>query len=596
MIRADNEIPIFCHFFKGNGLNISEKTNDRWELIVSSVDEFGYLSVNQLSELCHASDITIRRDLEKLHQRKRLQRTHGGAASILKNRQAALAMPDRSDDEHLSSPGAILGQVDAIIATTHFPEQDSMVIQGIRKNIPIIAEALPVSNMITCVAIDNYLGGVMLGRWAGEYARRHWGGRVKVLDLTYHLPNTQQRSSGFKAGLCEVISECKDTLSLNAYSRYDTAYQLTQDALRIDRDINIIFTINDTNAAGALNACKDMGMDRDKLIIVSFGLDGTTARNALADGDYYRAGLAMFPELVGPACVEAAIAAFNSHPLPRQFQTPFAVITRENMHEYYQRSGSGWQLRWDQAVRLLPLPCEYNQPHAAEKIPQHIGVVIRFGEHEWYQNLFKAMQDYGLQYGIDCKLIDFEQTLREEVELCRREIGRCAAGQVQPGDVILIDGGPISAYMAEALVDHQNITVISNSMPVLEKLKGHPGITLISIGGALRHSSEVFVGPTAENSLREFRADKLFLMVTGISPSFGLSHTNISEVTIKQNMIRSAREVILLADHTCFGRESTIQVAPLSLAHKLITDDALPASSRIELTRQGLQIIVAGMC
>jgi DeoR family fructose operon transcriptional repressor len=228
-------------------------------------------------------------------------------------------------------------------------------------------------------------------------------------------------------------------------------------------------------------------------------------------------------------------------------------------------------------------------------LPARIGLVIRFGEHEWYQNLLKAMKDYGQQYGIELELVDIEQTVREEVELCRSEIARCAAEQVRPGDVILIDGGPISAYLADQLVDHQNITVISNSMPVLEKLKGHPEITLIAIGGALRHTSQVFVGPTAENSVRGFRVDKLFLMVTGISPSFGLSHTNISEVTIKQIMIRSAREVILLADHTCFGRESTIQVAPLTSAHKLITDDALPASSRLELTKQGLQIIVAGM-
>lgn len=576
-------------------MNISEKTNDRWELIVSLVDEFGYLSVNQISELCHASDITVRRDLEKLNQRKRLQRTHGGAASILKKRQSPLSIQDRHEDDHLPSSGALLEQVDAIITTTHYPEQDRMLPRGIRKNMPIVAEALPVTNMATCVAIDNYQGGILLGRWAGEYTRQHWGGRAKVLDLTYHLPNTQQRSNGFKAGLYDVIPESKDSLSLNAYSRYDTAYQLTQDALKAVPDINIIFTINDTNAAGALNACKELGVDRDQLIIVSFGLDGNSARNAIADGTYYQASLAMFPEIVGRSCVEAAIAAYNNHSLSRNFVTPHAIITSENIHEYYQRSADGWELRWDQATRLLKLPCEFYQPHKSDRIPQRIGVIIRFGEHEWYQNLYKAMEDYGKQYGIDLKLVDFEQTLREEVELCRREIARCAAEQVQPNDVIFIDGGPISGYLADELANHQDITVISNSMPVLEKFKESSGITLISIGGAFRRASQVFVGPTAENALREFRVDKLFLMVTGISPSFGLSHTNISEVTIKQNMIRSAHEVILLADHTCFGRESTIQVAPVTAAHKLIIDDALPASSRLELSKQGLQIIIAGM-
>lgn len=105
----------------------------------------------------------------------------------------------------------------------------------------------------------------------------------------------------------------------------------------------------------------------------------------------------------------------------------------------------------------------------------------------------------------------------------------------------------------------------------------------------------MLVGPTAEGALRELRADKLFLSVEGVSLEFGLSHTNISEVTIKQAMIRSAREVILMADHTFFGEECVIQVAPTTVVHKLITDDALPASVRLELNKLGIQIILANI-
>jgi len=101
------------------------------------------------------------------------------------------------------------------------------------------------------------------------------------------------------------------------------------------------------------------------------------------------------------------------------------------------------------------------------------------------------------------------------------------------------------------------------------------------------------VGPTAEGSLKELRADKLFLMVSGITFDFGLSHNTISEVTMKQAMIRSAREVFVLADHTVFGAEVGIQVAPLMVVHKLITDDALPPSTRLDISKMGIQIILA---
>ncbi len=103
----------------------------------------------------------------------------------------------------------------------------------------------------------------------------------------------------------------------------------------------------------------------------------------------------------------------------------------------------------------------------------------------------------------------------------------------------------------------------------------------------------MLVGPTAEGALKELRADKLFLMVSGITLGFGLYHHTFSEVTIKQAMIRSAREVIVLADHTAFGAEVGIQIAPVKAADKLITDDALPASTRLDISKEGIQIILA---
>ncbi len=99
-------------------------------------------------------------------------------------------------------------------------------------------------------------------------------------------------------------------------------------------------------------------------------------------------------------------------------------------------------------------------------------------------------------------------------------------------------------------------------------------------------------GPTAESALAGLRADKMFLAVTGISMSFGLSHTNVAEVNVKQAMIRAAREVILLADHMRFGQESVIQMAQVT-AVKVITDNALPASTRLELSKLGIEVITA---
>ena len=187
-------------------------------------------------------------------------------------------------------------------------------------------------------------------------------------------------------------------------------------------------------------------------------------------------------------------------------------------------------------------------------------------------------------------MIDADQNVRDEVEFRRRQIASKAAALVEPGDVVLVDGGPVSCYLAEELKQKKDITVITNSVVAFDTLNRTPGITLISTGGAVRFSTQVLVGPTAEGALKELRADKCFLMVSGITLDFGLSHDTISEVTIKQAMIHSSREVILLADHTAFGAEAGIQVAPLKVVHRLITDDALPPSVRLEISKLGIQI------
>ena len=65
---------------------------------------------------------------------------------------------------------------------------------------------------------------------------------------------------------------------------------------------------------------------------------------------------------------------------------------------------------------------------------------------------------------------------------------------------------------------------------------------------------------------------KAFIAGTGLSLDFGLSNTNIAEASVKQAMLRAAREVALLADHTKIGTESLVRVAPLESIHRLITD------------------------
>ena len=346
---------------------------------------------------------------------------------------------------------------------------------------------------------------------------------------------------------------------------------------------------------GALRACRELAIDPGSVAIVPFGLEGDTMRDALAEGRFCRFGLAMFPEIVAPTCIEAAIIAFNRLPLPPHLVTPYAILTSENLAEIYRKTENGWEIVWKQVYARYTLPLELHPPKErfGVNLPLRIGFIIPFHEHEWYHNLVRFMREHAQVYGISLEVVDTEKDMYDEVENRRKAIALLASNQVQPKDVLIVDDGPISGYLARNLIGKLELTVITNAMNVFNILSQDPGITLISTGGVLRRSSQVLVGSTAEGSLRDLRVDRLFLSVAGVSLDFGLSHSNYSEVTIKQAMIRSAREVVLLADFTNFGQEAIAQVESLQCVHCVITDDSLPATIRLELSKLGIKLLLA---
>jgi DeoR/GlpR family transcriptional regulator of sugar metabolism len=568
------------------------KINSRYDRITSLVNERGFLSVSELSQLCEVAEMTIRRDLKVLDAQGRIRRTYGGAVSA----HSESVVSNKADINGLASEIEVLfiDQVDVLIATSVNPYYDSLLIdRASKKNIPIIAESIELPNQSTVVAVDNYQAGLDLGICAGKYLIEQGIDKAYLLDLTFHQPNTQKRSRGFIDGLAKTCPS-EVVLSINAQSRYAIAYQLASDALTVYPQINLIFAINDTIAKGAIDACRNLNIDPNRMQVIPFGLEGDTFKDELMADSYCKIALAMFPEIVSFTCVEAAIAAFNHKTLPEQFITPHVVLTSKTLSDYYTHTSSGWKLNWDFVREHLniPIKSERNTNHSKASLPNQIGFLVPFTKHEWYKNLTAFVKTEADQYGIGIQVIDAEQNVRDEIEIRRRQIAKKAAELVDPGNVVLIDSGPISGYLAEEFKQKKEITVITNSVIVFDTLKHTPGITLISTGGTLRFSSQVLVGPTAEGALKELRADKLFLMVSGISLDFGLSHQPISEITIKQAMLRSAHEVILLADHTAFGAETGIQIAPLTVVHKLITDDALPPSIRLSMSKIGIQIMI----
>jgi len=87
-------------------------------------------------------------------------------------------------------------------------------------------------------------------------------------------------------------------------------------------------------------------------------------------------------------------------------------------------------------------------------------------------------------------------------------------------------------------------------------------------------------------------ADKLFLAVDACDVDFGLSTPNVEESQVNQAMARIAKETILVADSSKFGKRSLSRIAPLSDIDIIITDKNLPAETQTELRSRELKLVL----
>jgi DeoR family transcriptional regulator of aga operon len=172
-------------------------------------------------------------------------------------------------------------------------------------------------------------------------------------------------------------------------------------------------------------------------------------------------------------------------------------------------------------------------------------------------------------------------------------IGQAAAALVQAGETVFLGSGTTVLEAARALRGRRELTVLTNSLPVVNALAGSEGITVICLGGMLRESELSFIGHITEQALAEVRADKVFMGTRAISLEFGLTHEYLPETMTDRAILKAGKEIIVLADHTKFGRAATVRLASLESIHAIVTDKQTPQDVLETVAERGLKVVVS---
>lgn len=175
----------------------------------------------------------------------------------------------------------------------------------------------------------------------------------------------------------------------------------------------------------------------------------------------------------------------------------------------------------------------------------------------------------------------------------KQRIGRAAAAMVGDGETVFLGSGTTVLETARGLRGRSQLTVITNSLPVINVLAGEAGITVICLGGMLRDSELSFIGHITENALAEVRADKVFIGTRAISLEHGLTHEYLPETLTDRAILRSGREIIVVADHTKIGRAATVLLASLSGVHTIVTDREIPDDFITAVQERGIRLILS---
>ena len=183
---------------------------------------------------------------------------------------------------------------------------------------------------------------------------------------------------------------------------------------------------------------------------------------------------------------------------------------------------------------------------------------------------------------------------RESEQLDEKIRIACAtAGLVSDKETVFLGSGSTVLEVARHLRNRHNLTVITNSLSVLNTLVGIKGITVISLGGMLRDSELSFIGHITEQALAEVRADKVIMGTRGVSLEHGLTNDYLQETLTDRAIMKIGRTVIIVADHTKVNRVATALLAPLDSVHTFVTDAKADKKFIQALKKNGIQVIVA---
>jgi DeoR/GlpR family transcriptional regulator of sugar metabolism len=206
----------------------------------------------------------------------------------------------------------------------------------------------------------------------------------------------------------------------------------------------------------------------------------------------------------------------------------------------------------------------------------------------------RLIRTHGGAIAIDRSRPELAFDIRERLQADEKlVIGVAGAALVHDGESIVMDASTTALSVArhlKARVGWSQLTVVTNGLRIASELAGHPGITVLMLGGRVRWEALSLVGQLGDGLFSRINVQKAFLGAAGFTVESGLSDATDEEAQIKRSMVAAAREVIAIVDNTKWERTAFATFCPTDRIDVVLTDDAAPAAMVQALADRGVDV------
>ena len=172
-------------------------------------------------------------------------------------------------------------------------------------------------------------------------------------------------------------------------------------------------------------------------------------------------------------------------------------------------------------------------------------------------------------------------------------IGQACAAAIPDNSSLFLNIGTTTEAVARALLNHRNLTVVTNNMNVANILASNESCDVIVAGGVLRRSDGGLVGDLTTEAIGHFKVDYAIIGTSALDLDGDLLDFDAQEVRVSRAILHQARAACLVADGSKLERQAPVRIASLSEISRVFTDRAFPQPLAAKCRDWGTEVIVS---